>query len=65
MPNSHFPGVVPNNESNRDSIGMRAKPGRTTAPTGFVMIFAMATSCEGEVAITAKIRETMAKSPVV
>ena len=51
MPNSHFAGVVPNNENSNASAGSQIRYSTTLAMMGFSMAFAKPAACSGIVAL--------------
>ena len=65
MPNSHFAGVVPNNESRKASAGSQIRYSTTLATIGFSMAFANPAACSGIVALKANIRSRNSTSPEV
>jgi membrane-bound ClpP family serine protease len=65
MPNSHFAGVVPNNESSKASAGSQIRYSTTLAMMGFSIAFAKPAACSGIVALKANINSRNSTNPAV
>ena len=57
MPNNHFAGVVPNNESSTASAGSQIKIQHDTGDDGVLYAFAKPAACSGIVALKANINQ--------
>jgi hypothetical protein len=65
MPNSHFAGVVPNNERSTASAGSQIRYSTTLAMIGFSIAFAKPAACSGIVALKANIKRRNSTNPAV
>src|SRR3546814_8086354 len=65
MPNSHFAGVVPNNDSNKASAGNQTRYSTILATIGFSTAFAKPAACTGIAALKANIKRRNNTNPAV